>query len=471
MSPRPLLLFALPLCLYLDPCVAQQQQPVVLRGFVVTPTAVLPDGLVSILGSKILQVVTFSGWPQASTVDTDSFIFPGLIDLHDHITWNLFPRWRPYELFDSRYEWLQKAAYKIALDEPHGILLADHVLACDADRFGEIKAIVGGATSVVGSLNPTPGTNDNACIIGLARNLDTYAGFDGSVLNHEKVRYEVFPFEMTLADAAQVNADLTSGQLKGFLIHVGEGNPSDAASAREFKMLAKRGGGFLRSGVSVIHGVAFGQAEFTQMEKAHVGLIWSPRSNIELYDATTDVSSAKNAGVKIALAPDWSPSGSDGMLEELKYAATWNASQVPPVFDDADLVKMVTVVPAQLVGADKQIGSIAEGFYADLLLLRKTGTNAYQALLHARPEDVRLVMVGGIPIYGDRDLMERLLPGRQLETIVLCGSPKAIYIEPQKGIPESEKSFRQMSEELRTKLASWGTSLAQLAPCQGTNLN
>jgi cytosine/adenosine deaminase-related metal-dependent hydrolase len=207
------------------------------------------------------------------------------------------------------------------------------------------------------------------------------------------------------------------------------------------------------------------------MEKAHVGLIWSPRSNIELYDATTDVSSAKNAGVKIALAPDWSPSGSDGMLEELKYAATWNASQVPPVFDDADLVKMVTVVPAQLAGADKQIGSIAEGFYADLLLLRKTGTNAYQALLHARPEDVRLVMVGGIPIYGDRDLMERLLPGRQLETIVLCGSPKAIYIEPQKGIPESEKSFRQMSEELRTKLASWGTSLAQLAPCQGTNLN
>jgi hypothetical protein len=80
-------------------------------------------------------------------------------------------------------------------------------------------------------------------------------------------------------------------------------------------------------------------------------------------------------------------------------------------------------------------------------------------------------MVGGVPIYGDRDLMDRLLPGRQLETIAVCGKPKSIYIEPQNGIPATQKSFKRISEELESKLASWGTSLAQLAPCQGTNLN
>jgi len=184
------------------------------------------------------------------------------------------------------------------------------------------------------------------------------------------------------------------------------------------------------------------------------------------------VRSAKEECVKIALAPDWSPSGSDGMIEELKYAATWNASQVPPVFDDdAELVKMVTSVPAKLAGAEKQIGSLTKGFYADLLLIRKSGTDPYQALLHSSPADIRLVMVGGVPIYGDRDLMDRLLPGRQLETIAVCGKPKSIYIEPQNGIPATQKSFKRISEELESKLASWGTSLAQLAPCQGTNLN
>lgn len=454
------------------PVMSQETQPLVLKGTVVTPDEVIVDGFVSIVGERISDVGPFTKHPVgANIIETDSIIAPGLIDLHDHITWNLFPRWKPNELFNNRYEWQQRTAYKIALDGPHGKLVADHVLACDADRFGEIKAIVGGATSVVGSLTPTLNTDDNGCIMGLARNLDNYSGFDGSVLNKEKVRYEVFPFEMKLGDGAQVRTALDSGELKAFLIHVGEGKSSDAASVREFRMLAKRGDGFLRPGVSVIHGVALGRAEFTQMAAGGVGLIWSPRSNIELYGSTTDVRSAKEAGVKIALAPDWSPSGSDGMLGELKYVATWNASQIPPVFNDADLVKMATAVPAQLAGADKQIGVLAKGLYADLLLIRKTGTDPYQALLHTSPPDVRLVMVGGVPIYGERDLVDRLLPGRQLETIAVCGKPKALYIAQQEGIPETQKTFKQISEELGPKLESWGTSLAQLAPCQGTNLN
>src|SRR5207253_1274694 len=41
--------------------------------------------------------------------------------------------------------------------------------------------------------------------------------------------------------------------------------------------------------------------------RSKVGLIWSPRSNIELYGDTTDVRTAKRMCVKIALAPDWSP--------------------------------------------------------------------------------------------------------------------------------------------------------------------
>lgn len=474
MSLRQFAIMGVLLGFWVSHCPAQQTEQLVLRGTVATPSELLPNGFVAISGSKILRVGPFPGQSLKSTViETDSFIFPGLIDLHNHITWNLFPRWKPGELFSNRYEWQQRKEYKAALDGPHSQLAADHGLICDADRFGEIKAIVGGATSVVGSLTPTPNTNDNACIEGLARNLDNYSGFDGALLNLEKVRYEVFPFEMKLGDAAQVRPDLDSGKLKAFLIHVGEGKPSDAASAREFRMLAKRGDGFLHAGVSVIHGVALGKPEFKQMAEAGVGLIWSPRSNIELYGATTDVRSAKEAGVKIALAPDWSPSGSDGLIEELKYAATWNASQIPPVFDldGKELVKMATTIPAQLAGVGKQIGSLSEGLYADLLLIRKTGTDAYQALLHANPGDVRLVMVGGIPVYGDRDLMDRLLPGSNLETITVCGYSKAVYMDPQTAVPETQKSFKQISEELESKLTAWRTSLSELAPCQATKPN
>src|SRR5947207_7360704 len=89
---------------------SQTEQSLLLRGTVVTPTEIVPDGTVSVSGSKIGDVGIFSNRSQQSSVETDSFIFPGLIDLHDHITWNLLPRWKPGELFSNRYEWQQRTA-------------------------------------------------------------------------------------------------------------------------------------------------------------------------------------------------------------------------------------------------------------------------------------------------------------------------------------------------------------------------
>jgi hypothetical protein len=157
------------------------------------------------------------------------------------------------------------------------------------------------------------------------------------------------------------------------------------------------------------------------------------------------------------------------MIEELKYASTWNAAQYPPVFQNAELVNMVTVFPAQLAGVDKQIGSLTKGMYADLLLIRKKTTDAYQALLHASPVDVRLVVIGGVPTYGDSDLMDKLLPQHHLELLTICGVPKKLYIKPLQGTPETAKTFKQILGELQAKLSDWGTSLAELAPCEGDN--
>jgi 5-methylthioadenosine/S-adenosylhomocysteine deaminase len=442
---------------------AQQSGQYTLRGTIITPDQVFQDGFVSVRQDRISDAAAISGKEPSGAIQTDSIILPGLIDLHNHITWNFLPRWKPNELFGDRYEWQQRQAYKIALDGPHARVFAKSGLPCDAERYGEVKAIAGGATSVVGGLTPVK-PDDNACIMGLARNLDNYSGFGApGVLNQEKLRYEIFPFEMKLADQAQVKADLDSGKLKSFLIHVGEGK--DAAAAREFRMLNKREDGFLRQGVSIIHGVALGKLDFEKMKEKGVALIWSPRSNIELYGVTSDVGTAKDKGVRIALAPDWSPSGSDGLLQELEYAATWNAAQSPVVFTSKELVQMATSVPAELAGVEKNIGRVERGFYADLLLIRRQAGDPYDVVLHTSAADVRLVVINGVAIYGDPDLMNRLSAGRKLETITVCGKPKAIYMDPQQGVPDTQKSFRQTADELASVLAQWGEGLAPLAEC------
>jgi 5-methylthioadenosine/S-adenosylhomocysteine deaminase len=83
------------------------------------------------------------------------------------------------------------------------------------------------------------------------------------------------------------------------------------------------------------------------------------------------------------------------MIEEMKYAAAWNARQHPKVFEDAELVKMATIYPAQLAGLSDKIGSLSRGNLADLLLLKRGGADPYNALVHATPLDIRLVIVGG----------------------------------------------------------------------------
>jgi hypothetical protein len=67
--------------------------------------------------------------------------------------------------------------------------------------------------------------------------------------------------------------------------------------------------------------------------------------------------------------------------------------------------------------------------------------------------------------------MTQLLPGKRLETLDICGAKKALYIDPQDGLPQTKKSLLEISNSLNAKLAQWGTSIAELAPCHGSNLN
>ncbi|HTV05860.1 MAG TPA: amidohydrolase family protein, partial [Acidobacteriaceae bacterium] len=294
---------------------------------------------------------------------------------------------------------------------------------------------------------------------GLARNLDTASGLYGTALNEEPVMYVVFPFQISYEEAAQIRADMNSGKVKALLLHVAEGK--DASAALEFAMLKARG--FLRPSVSVIHGVALNKADFEEMAQNGVGLVWSPHSNIALYGVTADVAAAKAAGVTMAIAPDWSPSGSDGMVEEMQYAWAWQQKHAPGLFSAEDYVRMATANPAKLAAAENRIGALKAGMAADIVVFPAEGDAAAMALLKARPGSVMLVMVGGKPEMGDPEVMQALLPGKKLETMSVCGYTKALNIM---GDTDGE-SWAEIGGHLTRELGQMGMKLAELVGCGG----
>lgn len=378
-----------------------------LRGTLVTPDEVIENGVLLVQDGRIADAGTAVAIPDGvREIDTGGFIYPGLIDLHNHITWNAHPRWSPGMLVKNRYEWQAMDSYAVWLSGPHAKV--GSAVECDLERFGEVKALTGGATTVAGS-------SWKDCSRGLARNVDQGNDFD-----KKPVQYRIFPFELRPEDEESVRKALADGT--PVIMHLAEG--VDASSARELRMA--RAHGYLRPRLVIVHGVALRENDFDELGKAGVGLVWSPRSNIELYGRTTDVAAAKKH-VVLAIAPDWSPSGSSGMIPELRYAALWSDQQFPPVFTAKELVQMSTSNPARLAQIDDRVGRLAKGFYADYLVIRR-GAHAdpYKSLIYAAPEDVLLVAVNGRPLIGDVKLLSAVNPSAKPEIVTLCSAPKAL---------------------------------------------
>ena len=429
--------------LLLATLVTSHEKPVALIGTLLLTNTSLVNGTLLIVNRHIAAVGTGVRIPtDALVIHTDGIILPGLIDVHNHLTWNIFPRWKPTKPFASRYDWQRESSYGTLLEEPHRRLI-EAGLSCEMQRYAEVKAISQGVTSVIGSLR-------HPCNEGLARNLDNDPALG-------RILYDVFPLQMS--DEKLQEADETLSSNGALFIHLAEGSIHDGTTAAEFALLKERH--LLRPGLSIIHGIALTDEDFRAMSNASVGFVWSPRSNHELYGETANLQAALESQIVTAIAPDWSPTGSDGLLSELNYAVRWNAERQHSLFDARSLLAMATVNPAKLVHLDQRLGALREGFLADVVVLRSDEKDdPFDSVTNASPKDVLLVIIDGQPVYGDRALMERLVSATStLEELDVCGTKKSIAWPNELGV---QRSFRQTQRLLDDALRRWGQRLASI---------
>jgi cytosine/adenosine deaminase-related metal-dependent hydrolase len=425
---------------------------IAIGGHIVTPTGVLRDSWIVVENGRIAAIQKERP-AVASAIETKDYVFPGFVDLHNHPLYNLLPRWAPPQHYVNRYEWRNDPVYRAAVAPQAAALRAGF---CDVDAYVELKMLMGGTTSTIGISKPSTMPAMDRCITGLARNLDWHTGFHGEAPGNEPVMnlIGITPGDLRDLKPADVAAKLRKGDLDLLAIHIAEGKASDAQTKGEFAML--EAGGLVTSRTAVIHGIALTDADYAKMAAAGSALVWSPRSNFVLYGETADVPAALRHKVTVALAPDWGPTGSDNLLDEIAFAATISRSRMANAISSKQLFEMATSVPAKIARIDQEVGSLVVGLRADLFLLKSGNPDAYNALVQTGASGIEMVLVNGVPIYGDAGYLKALDAGAT-EALTVCGASKAVSSRAL-----SQGSLADLTARLHNVMAASGSSLMPL---------
>jgi cytosine/adenosine deaminase-related metal-dependent hydrolase len=353
----------------------------------------------------------------AVRIDLDGcWIYPGLINAHDHLHLNALPPLSGLGRFANAYRWIDAAQARRAAP--------DMAAAEDTPRevrlwHGGLKNLLSGVTTVV--------------------HHDPWE----ALFEHEDFPVRVpagyaWCHSLGLAGASDASPlrygpgleEAMTGAAPRWFIHLAEG--TDAVAAGELEALERRGG--LTPRTVLVHATGLRACDLERVQSHGAWIVWCPASNHALFGRTLDPRPLAIAG-RLALGTDSRLSGSADLLEEMRAAA--RASTL----DAGALCRLVTADAARVIGV-ADLGGIAPGCLADATVVESDASDACEALLAATRRDIAMVVRNGRPILADERL-RGALPGPAGELAALSvdghvkycprrvlGPPGAIALEP-----------------------------------------
>jgi cytosine/adenosine deaminase-related metal-dependent hydrolase len=283
-------------------------------------------------------------------------ILPGLINSHDHLEFNLFPRLGqgPH----SNYvEWA------LAIHHPAASPIKEQLSIPKNLRllWGGIKNLLSGVTTVSHHNRYRPNLFDT--------------GFPVKVLQ----RYGWAHSTHFSPDFAARYAD--SPLPLPFLIHAGEGFCEMARG--EIDCLDRAG--MLSDRTVLVHGVAL-DSRLTELLLHHgTSLVWCPSSNLFTLGRTLRRETLQS-GLPVALGTDSALTGEGDLIDELQIAHHLGIATPTQLFH------MVTTNAARILRLTDGEGEIRRGGVADLVVVSNRNSSPEESLFGMRPE---LVIVGG----------------------------------------------------------------------------
>ena len=355
----------------------------------------------------------------------DMVAMPGLINTHSHVPMVIFRGLAEdvsLETWFNEYMWPLESNLQEE-DVYWGMLLglaemieagvtsvADHYFAMDqaarAVQEAGTRAALGWAVF---------GTQGEAMLDRTARFVERWQGAAGGRITTWIAPHAPYTCDDDFLRAAARRAkDLDAG----VHIHAAETAGQTRAS------LAKRGitpirvlaeTGVLERPTILAHAVGATEEDIQLLAGCPAGIAHAPKTYLKLAMGTAPVVAFREAGLPVGLATDGAVSNNTlDVWESMRLMAMTQkqAHASPEVMAIPDVLYIATRESARVIGLGDQIGAVAPGYLADLILVDTSGPHVQPlhsitaSLVYAtRASDVQTVIVDGKVLMRDRELL------------------------------------------------------------------
>jgi len=172
-----------------------------------------------------------------------------------------------------------------------------------------------------------------------------------------------------------------------------------------------------------IHCIGFSDDDIKKTAKVGASISWCPASNFFMFNVTCKIRKILKAGINVAIGTDSTATGSPNLLAEMKFARESYRDMYGEELPAKTLFSMVTANPAKAFRMSDRVGALEPGMNADILILKANKNEPYENLASAAMEDIEFLSVDGVPVLAEKRFEELVPKDAGYEEITVGGRP------------------------------------------------
>ncbi len=349
----------------------------------ITPKKVINKGIIKINNKHIEDIGTQA--EHHITLPDDTFIFPALINVHDHLRGDYLPKIGPPDgtFYTKCHDWETDLRVSSVVKERAKISEEDCYF------LGAYKNLFSGATTVQ---DHYPHKINDLYIPKLPIR----------VISKYTLYHEASSHSLHWGDSITEEHTRAKKENCPFIVHLEEGFDADYQGGVE---LLESHNAYDKYNLN-IHCIGFSEQDIKKTKKAGCNIVWCPASNVFMYNLTCKIKKILQTGINVSLGTDSTATGSLNLLEEMRFAKRIYRTMYGEDIPDALLTDMVTVNPAAALKIEKDLGTLEAGKYADILVIKAQHDDPYESLLQTELHHIALLVTEGKPVLGSTDMEE-----------------------------------------------------------------